>query len=251
MSIPRASYDYDERADRNRKAHIGFRDNQARTDDFHHVKVTLYRWVISLPYPHLRRGPTNQEIRTYHPERSRNSTPLSYYSWTTWSQAFFSHYYDNNGRIWILLSAEPILSKRVFPTDPSHNIWFCGIRAFFPISIEQVLHGHEEDFVQHVWFDLTLVRKELNIVLFETRKQTEPSKDDTDQTVLLAPEIFSFPKELELPSVNISFPFPFISSDVFPHLSETSVEKRDKFLFLGTHTRSITTKRIMVTLCNR
>ena len=22
--------------------HIGFRDNQARTDDFHHVKVTLY-----------------------------------------------------------------------------------------------------------------------------------------------------------------------------------------------------------------
>ncbi|TYH29303.1 hypothetical protein ES288_A01G000700v1 [Gossypium darwinii] len=27
----------------NRKTHIGFRDNQARTDDFHHVKVTLYR----------------------------------------------------------------------------------------------------------------------------------------------------------------------------------------------------------------
>ena len=25
------------------KTHIGFRDNQARTDDFHHVKVTLYR----------------------------------------------------------------------------------------------------------------------------------------------------------------------------------------------------------------
>lgn len=27
----------------NRKTPIGFRDNQARTDDFHHVKVTLYR----------------------------------------------------------------------------------------------------------------------------------------------------------------------------------------------------------------
>lgn len=30
-------------ASQNRKTHIGFRDNQARTDDFHHVKVTLYR----------------------------------------------------------------------------------------------------------------------------------------------------------------------------------------------------------------
>jgi len=39
-------------ASQNRKTHIGFRDNQARTDDFHHVKVTLYRWVISLPCPH-------------------------------------------------------------------------------------------------------------------------------------------------------------------------------------------------------
>nr|YP_001152247.1 ORF46h [Pinus koraiensis]ABP35487.1 ORF46h [Pinus koraiensis] len=25
------------------RAYIRFRDNQARTDDFHHVKVTLYR----------------------------------------------------------------------------------------------------------------------------------------------------------------------------------------------------------------
>ncbi|KAK5845960.1 hypothetical protein PVK06_002216 [Gossypium arboreum] len=30
-------------ARQNRKTHIGFRDNQARTDDVHHVKVTLYR----------------------------------------------------------------------------------------------------------------------------------------------------------------------------------------------------------------
>ncbi|KAL2226455.1 UNVERIFIED_CONTAM: hypothetical protein Sindi_2004200 [Sesamum indicum] len=30
-------------ANPNIKTHIGFRDNQARTDDFHHVKVTLYR----------------------------------------------------------------------------------------------------------------------------------------------------------------------------------------------------------------
>lgn len=32
-----------EQVKQNRKTHIGFRDNQARTDDFHHVKVTLYR----------------------------------------------------------------------------------------------------------------------------------------------------------------------------------------------------------------
>ena len=30
-------------ASTNRKTYIGFRDNQARTDNFHHVKVTLYR----------------------------------------------------------------------------------------------------------------------------------------------------------------------------------------------------------------
>lgn len=43
-------------------------------------------------------------------------------------------------------------------------ITYGEIRTLSPISIEQVLHEHEEDFVQHVLFDLTLVRKELNIV---------------------------------------------------------------------------------------
>ncbi|KAI5638058.1 hypothetical protein M9H77_14491 [Catharanthus roseus] len=43
-SIPRASsLNRGGGAKPNRKTHIGFRDNQARTDDFHHVKVTLYR----------------------------------------------------------------------------------------------------------------------------------------------------------------------------------------------------------------
>ena len=46
----------------------------------------------------------------------------------------------------------------------------------------------------------------------------------------------------------ISFQFPFKSSYVFPHpFFETSKNKMDKFLFLGTHTRFVTTKRIMVT----
>ncbi|KAK4430956.1 hypothetical protein Salat_0857600 [Sesamum alatum] len=46
-SIPRASYSFslnhDGVANPNIKTHIGFRDNQARTDDFHRIKVTLYR----------------------------------------------------------------------------------------------------------------------------------------------------------------------------------------------------------------
>lgn len=43
-STPQASYPFSfDRCGQNRKTHIGFRDNQARTDDFHHVKVTLYR----------------------------------------------------------------------------------------------------------------------------------------------------------------------------------------------------------------
>ncbi|BBN67614.1 homolog of yeast ADA2 2A, partial [Prunus dulcis] len=41
----------------------------------------------------------------------------------------------------------------------------------------------------------------------------------------------------------ISFPFPFKSSYVFPRPSRP--RKMDNFLFLGTHTRFVTTKRIM------
>ena len=66
-SIPRASYPFSfnhgREASQNRKSHIGFRDNQARTDDFHHVKVTLYRWVISLPCPHRERSLTNLQAK--------------------------------------------------------------------------------------------------------------------------------------------------------------------------------------------
>lgn len=66
-SIPRASYPFSFNhgggASQNRKTHIGFRDNQARTDDFHHVKVTLYRWVISLPCPHREIELTNPKAK--------------------------------------------------------------------------------------------------------------------------------------------------------------------------------------------
>ena len=52
-SIPRASYpfsfDHVGEASQNRKTYTGFRDNQARTDDFHHVKVT--QSIGSYRYP--------------------------------------------------------------------------------------------------------------------------------------------------------------------------------------------------------
>lgn len=91
-SIPRASYPFSLRgAKPNRKTHTGFRDNQARTDDFHHVKVTLYRWVISLPCPH-------REIELTNP-KSKGRETQRHYSWTTWSRSFFSHYYGYEKKI--------------------------------------------------------------------------------------------------------------------------------------------------------
>ena len=45
----------------------------------------------------------------------------------------------------------------------------------------------------------------------------------------------------------ISFSFPFKSSYVFPRPFETPKNGQIPFLFLGTHTRFVTTKRIMVT----
>ena len=48
----------------------------------------------------------------------------------------------------------------------------------------------------------------------------------------------------------ISFPFPFKSSYVFPRAFETPKNGQIPFLFLGTHTIFVTTKRIMVTPIN-
>lgn len=78
-SIPRASYpfsfDHGGGASQNRKTHIGFRDNQARTDDFHHVKVTLYRWVISLPCPHREIELTNPKAKGRETQRHYSTIP--------------------------------------------------------------------------------------------------------------------------------------------------------------------------------
>ena len=128
-SIPRASYplSFDDggEANKNGKTHIGFRDNQARTDDFHHVKVTLYRWVISLPCPH-------REIELTNPKAKGRETQR-HYSWTTRSRDFFSHYYgyEKNGKIGF--NCQLLLSEIGLTTDSSHSTWFHKIRTIFPI----------------------------------------------------------------------------------------------------------------------
>ena len=53
---------------------------------------------------------------------------------------------------------------------------------------------HEEDLVQHVLFDTGRRRTRLGIV--KKRGEAEPSQDDTDHPVLLAPKILPVPKEL-------------------------------------------------------
>lgn len=115
-SIPRASYpfsfDHGGGVSQNRKTRIDFRDNQARTDDFHHVKVTLYRWVISLPCSH-------QEMELTNPKTKGRETQR-HYSWTTWRRAFVSHYYgyENNGKNGIQLSTAPIGNRIEYGFEP-------------------------------------------------------------------------------------------------------------------------------------
>ena len=102
-----------------------------------------------------------------------------------------------------------LLSEIGLTTDSSHSTWFHKIRTIFPIEIEQVLH--EEDFVQHVLFDTGRRRTRLGIL--KKRGEAEPSQDDTDQPLLLAPKILPFPKELELHFFSISiqeFLIPFL-----------------------------------------
>ena len=112
-SIPRASYPY-------RKTHIGFRDNQARTDDFHHVKVTLYRWVISLSLPRPHR-----EIELTNPKAKGRETQR-HYSWTTWSRAFFSFRTITDTKIMgkIGFNCQLLLSEIGLTTDSSNSTWF-------------------------------------------------------------------------------------------------------------------------------
>ena len=74
-------------------------------------------------------------------------------------------------------------------------------------------------------------------------EKSEPSQDDTDQPFLLVPKILPFPKELELHPFSISIQeFLCVSTPLRDPEKWTN-----SFSFLiGTHTRFVTTKRIMV-----
>ena len=61
---------------------------------------------------------------------------------------------------------------------------------------------HEEDLARHVLFDIGRRRTRLGIK--KKIEEAEPSQDDTDQPLLLAPKILPFLKELEFHLFSIS-----------------------------------------------
>jgi hypothetical protein len=87
-------------------------------------------------------------------------------------------------------------------------------------------------------------RRRTRLGILTKIEEAEPSQDDTDQPLLLAPKILPLPKELELHPLSH---FHFHSRVLMCFHAPLRPRKVDKFLFLGTHTRFVTTKRIMVT----
>ena len=87
------------------------------------------------------------------------------------------------------------------------------------------------------------VGEETDSVFLKKIDKSEPSQDDTDQLLLLAPKILPFPKELEFHLFSISIQeFLCVSTPLRDPEKWTN-----SFSFLiGTHTRFVTTKRIMV-----
>ena len=78
---------------------------------------TTSRWhstaeLYPSPCPHRERELTNPKAKGRETQR--------HYSWTTWSWAFFSHYYgyENNGKNWIQLSTAPIGNRIDYGFEP-------------------------------------------------------------------------------------------------------------------------------------
>ena len=90
-----------------------------------------------------------------------------------------------------------LLSEIGLTTDSSHSTWFHKI-----IRFSRSKASSEEDLAQHVLFDTGRRRTRLGIL--KKIEESEPSQDDTDQPLLLAPKILPFPKELELHLFSIS-----------------------------------------------
>ncbi|KAG9438516.1 hypothetical protein H6P81_021549 [Aristolochia fimbriata] len=107
------------------------------------------------------------------------------------------------------------------------------------IRLELMTSTTKKIFVQHVLFDTGGRRTRLGIV--KKKEEAEPSQDDTDQPLPLALHQRSYQFRR-----NWSYLFS-ISIQEFLCVSTPFLRPRkmDKFLFLGTHTRFVTTKRIM------
>ena len=90
-----------------------------------------------------------------------------------------------------------LLSEIGLTTDSSHSTWFHKTVRF-----SRSKASSEEDLAQHVLFDTGRRRTRLGIL--KKIEESEPSQDDTDQPLLLAPKILPFPKELELHLFSIS-----------------------------------------------
>ena len=90
-----------------------------------------------------------------------------------------------------------LLLKIGLTTDLSHST-----RFHKTVQFSQSKSSSEEDLAEHVLFDTGMRRTRLNIL--KKIDESEPSKDDTDQPLLLVPKILPFPKNLELHFFSIS-----------------------------------------------
>ena len=83
-----------------------------------------------------------------------------------------------------------LLSEIGLTTDSSHSTWFHKTIRF---SLSKA--SSEEDLAQHVLFDTSRRRTRLGIL--KKIEESEPSQDDTDQPLLLAPKILPLPPSSE------------------------------------------------------
>lgn len=131
-SIPRASYpfsfDHDGGVSSNRKTRIGFRDNQARTDDFHHVKVTLYRWVIPLTCSHQEIELTNPKTKGRETQRHYSTILEQLGDGPSFLTITDTKIMDKMG-----FNSQLLLSEIGLNTDSSHSTRFHNIKPYdFP-----------------------------------------------------------------------------------------------------------------------
>lgn len=117
-----------------------------------------------------------------------------------------------------------LLSEIGLTTDSSHSTWFHKIRTIFPIYIEQVLH--EEDFALLGMFYSIRVGEEPDSVLLKKERKQNQVKMVWIHPFFLRQRSYHFRRNWS----DISFPFPFKSSYVFPRPFETSKNGQIPFL---------------------